>query len=76
VTVGEKVLVSSIGEYFSSTGRVVITNLTIQSITAGRNFVKIFAVPANQSVVEAKLNTIIKYDPEESFVQTVAVDTR
>jgi len=76
VTVGGKVLVSSIGEYFSPTGRVVITNLTIQSITAGRNFVKIFAVPANQSVVEAKLNTIIKYDPEESFVQTVAVDTR
>ena len=66
----------SIGHYDAEKGRVHINNLTIQRIVGGRNYIKLFSVPANQSVVDAKLSTILRHDGEESFTQSVIVDTR
>jgi hypothetical protein len=76
VTVGGKVLDNAIGIYDQATGKVSLNGLTVQNIPGGRNYIKIYAIPANQSVVEAQLNNIIKYDPEDSFSKTIKVTTR
>jgi hypothetical protein len=65
-----------IGYYDPATGEVHIEGLTVQRIAGGRNFIKIFAVPANQSAVDATLNTILKRDAEESFTKAIIVSTR
>ena len=70
------VIDDSIGHYDAEKGRVHINNLVIQRIVGGRNYIKLFSTPANQSVVDAKLSTILRHDAEESFTQAVIVDTR
>ena len=75
VTLSGKVLVSNVGYYVPTTGEVKIENVAVQSIPGGRNFVKIFAVPANESAIVARLNNIIKFDKEESFAKAIRVDT-
>ena len=76
VTQSGRVLIENVGEYFPETGRVKITGLNVQNVPGGKNFIKIFAIPANQSVVVSELNNIIKFDPEESFTKAIVVETR
>ena len=76
VTLGGKTIVTNIGSYNPSTGTVEIVGLRVQNVPGGMNTIKCFAVPANQSVVNATLNNIIKFDPEESFTKAVIVETR
>jgi hypothetical protein len=76
VTQSGRVLIENVGEYFPESGRVVITGLKVQNVPGGKNFIKLFAVPANQSVVVSELNNIIKFDPEESFTKAIVVETR
>ena len=76
VTQSGRVLIENVGEYFPEVGRVVITGLKVQNVPGGKNFIKLFAVPANQSVVVSELNNIIKFDPEESFTKAIIVETR
>jgi len=75
VTIGGKVMVSNVGYYDAARGEVHIENLSVQTIPGGRNFIKIFAVPANESAVTAQLNNIIRFDKEESFSKAIKVDT-
>jgi len=75
VTIGGKVMVSNVGYYDAARGEVKIENVSIQAIPGGRNYVKIFAIPANEAVVQATLNNIIKFDKEESFSKAIKVDT-
>ena len=70
------VVIDNIGSYDKVQGTVTINALEVQSIQGGRNFIKIFAVPANQSVVNSVRNNIIKYDQEQSFTKAVLVDTQ
>ena len=76
VSLGGVTIISNVGSYDPSTGRVSISGLQVQSIPNNRNYIKIIAIPANESVVTAELNNIIKYDPEESFTKAVKVSTR
>ena len=76
VTQGGKTVVDNIGKYNPDSGIADIVGLNVQNVPGGKNFIKFFAVPANQSVVNANLNNIIKYDPEESFTKAVIVETR
>ena len=76
VTQSGRVLIENVGEYFPETGRVKITGLNVQNVPGGKNYIKLFAVPANQSVVVSELNNIIKFDPEESFTKAIVVETR
>jgi hypothetical protein len=76
VTQSGRVLIENVGEYFPETGRVAITGLNVQNVPGGKNFIKLFAVPANESVVVSELNNIIKFDPEESFTKAIVVETR
>lgn len=76
VTQSGRSLIENVGEYFPETGRVKITGLNVQNVPGGKNYIKIFAIPANQSVVVSELNNIIKFDPEESFTKAIVVETR
>ena len=76
VTQAGRVLIENVGQYFPETGRVVITGLKVQNVPGGKNYIKLFAIPANQSVVVSELNNIIKHDPEESFTKAIVVETR
>ena len=66
----------NIGYYNPETGEVRIEGVTVQRVVGGRNYIKLFAVPANQSAVDATLNTVLKRDEEESFTKAVVVSTR
>jgi hypothetical protein len=74
-TSGE-ILIDNIGSYDKVAGTVTINALQVQSISGSRNFIKVFAVPANQAVVNSVRNNIIRYDSEESFTKAVLVDTQ
>lgn len=76
VTQSGRVLIENVGEYFPETGRVKVTGLNVQNVPGGKNYIKLFAIPANQSVVVSELNNIIKFDPEESFTKAIVVETR
>ena len=76
VTQSGRVLIENVGEFFPETGRVAITGLRVQNVPGGKNYIKLFAIPANQSVVVSELNNIIKFDPEESFTKAIVVETR
>lgn len=70
------VVVDNIGEYDKTAGTVTFYGLNVQAIAGGRNYIKVFAIPANQSVVASVRNNIIRYDKEESFTKAVLVDTQ
>jgi hypothetical protein len=76
VTQSGAVLIENVGEFFPESGRVSITGLRVQNVPGGKNYIKLFAIPANQSVVVSELNNIIKFDPEESFTKAIIVETR
>lgn len=70
-----KVIIDSIGFYEPATGRVVINSLEIQSIIGGRNFIKIIAIPANQSVLPVVRNQVVEFDVENSSSSATIVST-
>lgn len=76
VTLGGKVIKENIGSYDPINGTVTIDSLVVQSIIGGIDYIKVFAVPANQSVVQVSLNDILEWDEEESYARPVIVSTR
>ena len=70
------VVVSNIGSYDPDSGIVTIDGLTVQSILSANNYIKVFATPANESVVNANFNNILKFDQSESVVQAVTITAR
>ena len=70
------VMVSNIGSYDPDAGTVTINGLTVQAIMSANNYIKLFAVPANESVVTAEFNNVLLFDQSESVVQAVTVTTR
>ena len=80
VKTGE-IISDNIGSYNASTGMVTIESLTVQSVPSAdtsNNYIKLYAVPANQSVVESLRNNIIKFDAddENTFTNAILVSTR
>jgi hypothetical protein len=76
VDIDGHVVVSNIGSYEPSTGKIVIEGLTVQSVLGSSNYIKVFATPANQSAVEAEYNNLLAYDEAESIVKAVSVKSR
>lgn len=70
------VYVSNIGSYDPSRGTVKIQALTVDSVLGNSNYIKIFAIPANESAVQSEFNNILKYDNSESIVTAVTVTSR
>lgn len=72
VAVGtNEIVVDNIGSYDPITKSVQIVSLKPSGISGAANYIKISAVPANQSFVTPTLNDILKYDAEASSVQPV-----
>ena len=69
-------VISNIGSYEPSTGIVKIEGLVVQGILSANNYIKVFATPANESVVNAYFNNVLKFDESESVVQAVTVTAR
>jgi hypothetical protein len=76
VDVDGNVVVSNIGTYDPSEGTVTILGLDIQSTLNSNNYIKVFATPANQSVVESVNSNLLEYDASESIVKAVTVSTK
>ena len=72
VAVGtNEIVVDNIGSYDPIAKSVQIVSLKPSGISGAANYIKISAVPANQSFVTPTLNDILKYDAEASSVQPV-----
>jgi hypothetical protein len=76
VDLDNNVVVSNTGSYDPSSGTVNINKLQVQSILSANNYIKIFAIPANESAIESKFNNILRYDEPESLVKAVTVDAK
>jgi hypothetical protein len=68
-----RVLVDNVGNYASSTGTVYLVGLQVDSITGGQTFIKISAVPANQSLLVPQRNDVLNFDDSRS--QTTGILT-
>jgi len=66
----ETVVVDNIGSFTSSTGEVNLTAFKTSKILAAVDYIKLNAVPANQSLIKPLRNYIIKYDDDLSEVIT------
>lgn len=70
ITSGE-IIDDSVGSFDPSSGVVTIQSLTIDSIVGSRSYVKIFAIPANQSLIDVNRNELLSYDNEESSARAL-----
>jgi hypothetical protein len=70
------VIVSNIGSYDPDAGTISILGLNVQSTLNSNNFIKLFATPANESVVESVFSSILEYDGSESTVKAVTVSAK
>ena len=70
------IVVSSIGSYDPESGVVTISGLNVQSILSAFDYIKVFATPANESVVESQFSSILNYDAHESVTKAVTVTAR
>ena len=70
------VVVSNIGNYEPDSGIVYIVGLTVESVLSSNNYIKVFATPANESVIDADYSTILHHDADESVVKSVPVNSR
>jgi len=61
------VLVDSVGSYTPTTAIVNIVSLNPSNVTGGVNYIKLSAVPTNNSVVTPQRNDVLKFDQEASF---------
>tara|TARA_B110000858_G_scaffold185498_1_gene227729 strand:- start:6158 stop:8005 length:1848 start_codon:yes stop_codon:yes gene_type:complete len=60
-------VIDNIGLYDPGTGIVTLTGFAPEQITSGQTFIKISALPANQSTIRPLRNYIIKLDQDISF---------
>ena len=71
---GLATLVDNVGNYEPEAGRLNIVGLNINSIVSLTNYIKIAAVPANQSAINPVREDIIVFDPAQSFTSPIQVD--
>lgn len=76
VDIEGNIIISNIGSYDHSSGNVTINGLTVQGILSANNYIKVFAIPANESVINAEFNNVLLFDESESVVQAVTISTR
>ena len=67
------VLLDNVGEYLPTKGKVNIVGFAPQAFIGGSEFIKISAVPLNESVVKPLRNYVLRLDPSISF-STASLD--
>jgi hypothetical protein len=65
------VIVDNAGSFNAAAGEVSIVGFKTSSILGSENFIKVSAVPANQSLISPLRNYILRYDKDLSEVITV-----
>jgi len=71
VNSGAGIEVDNIGSYDPQTGIVSLTGFNPTSITAGVNYLKVTAIPANSSTIVPLRNYILDFDEEPSFANGI-----
>lgn len=69
----QRVVVDNAGSYNPTTGIATITYFIPSLILGGVNYIKLSAVPANQSAIVPTRNNILEYDAGASFSKGVQV---
>lgn len=67
----DTVVVNNVGYYTPSTGEVTLNYFEPTSIIGGVDYIKLAAVPANQSAIRPLRNERLVYDPDRSSVTAV-----
>lgn len=67
VTADGEIVITNIGTYNAVNGSVNIVSLTPTSIVGAASYIKISAVPANQSTIRPLRNYVLTLDTEKSF---------
>lgn len=67
VTAADEVVVTNIGSYTPTTGKVNIVGLEPTAITGSATYIKISAVPGNQSTIRPLRNYVLELDAVTSF---------
>lgn len=67
------VVVDNIGDYNPAQRRINIVSFRPNSLLGGNSFIKISAIPANQSAISPVLNDILKFDDDESTITPVLI---
>jgi len=65
----------NVGSYDPTTGKITINSLEVSSIGGDKNYIKVFAIPANKSTVTSIRNVVIKYDDDASSSKAVITET-
>lgn len=68
------VAVDNVGSYTATNGTVRLIGLNPDNIISGYNYIKLSALPANQSAVAPIRNDILIHDQEASYIRPVIVD--
>jgi len=71
----QTVIVDDAGSYIPGTGVVSIVGFKPSAIDGGVNYIKLKAIPGNQSAVSPTLNNILEYDEGESFSRGILVES-
>lgn len=70
---GNIVIIDNIGNFNPATGVVTVNYFNPTSISAGLTFIKLAAVPANQSALAPTRNEILNFDTDRSTTTAVSV---
>jgi hypothetical protein len=70
---GGAIIVDNVGSYMAATGVVTINYFNPTSISAGLTFIKLAAVPSNQSALAPTRNEILNFDTDRSTTTAVTV---
>jgi hypothetical protein len=71
---GAEVIVDNIGSFNSVLGTVSVNYFNPQSIIGGFTYVKLAAVPANQSAITPSRNDLLVYDADASTTKAVSTN--
>ena len=67
------VLLDNVGEFIPTKGQVNIVGFAPQAFIGGSEFIKISAIPLNESVIKPLRNYVVKLDPSLSYA-TASLD--
>lgn len=71
---GTEVVVDNIGSFNSVLGTVTINYFNPQSIIGGFSYIKLAAVPSNQSAITPTRNDLLEYDADASITRAVSTN--
>ena len=72
---GLTTIVDNVGSFDAATGSLSLVGFKPSSIIGGINYVKISAIPANQSAIAPQREDILQFDEDPSFASAVIVES-